>query len=73
MSKRTDNTTILDNSPGALLFKAKIDKFLNEGWYDPDFIARQMVDDLYREYGESYHTRQGMIEHMIELHMWGEL
>ena len=56
---------VFDGSSGSTLFIAKVRKMMGEGWADPDFAARQFVDDYYRETGTSYHYQQHIIEAMI--------
>ncbi len=35
-----------------------------EGFRHPDFMARQLVDDLFRATGTSFHLRQHLVEEM---------
>ena len=48
------------------IFKDRVSKYRKEGM-DDDFVARQIVDDVFRETGRSYHLCQGQVENLVKL------
>jgi len=58
--------TIHDGTQASAIFIAKVRKLRAEGFADDDFLTRQLVDDLYRETGTTYHLKQHLLFAMVQ-------